>query len=82
MLTTTVLANWDARYTGANEVRQEARCYDFRPASFNTGSDELHLNSFVPPTSRASTPPPDKITAMKSCIIIGFVRLTVFLSRV
>jgi hypothetical protein len=34
------------------------------------------------PTSRTSTPPPDKITAMKSCIMTSFVRLNVFVSRV
>jgi hypothetical protein len=48
MLTTTVLANQNGRYTGANEVSHEARCYGFRPASCNTGSGERHPNSFVP----------------------------------
>jgi hypothetical protein len=48
MLTTTVLVNRNARYTGANGVSQEARCHGFRPASCDTGSGERHPNGFVP----------------------------------
>jgi hypothetical protein len=48
MLTTTVIANRNARYTGANGVSQEATCHSFRPASCNPGSGERHPNDFMP----------------------------------